>query len=58
MNDGYRQRGAAICRRYVEAYDPTTPVEAYLTGELGVIVEVDADTTTAWDFADDAMVPA
>ena len=55
--DDYHRRGTDICRRYVEAYDPTTDVAAYLSDEPGVVVEVDADTTTCWDYADDAMMP-
>ena len=43
--DGYGERGWAICRRYVEALDPEAPVESYLSDEPGVIVEVDADVT-------------
>ena len=54
---GYHERGMAICRRYLEAYDPDAPVEAYLSEEPGVIVEVDADVTTCWDYADEAMLP-
>jgi hypothetical protein len=54
---GYHERGMAICRRYLEAYDPDAPVEAYLSDEAGVIVEVDAEVTTCWDYADEAMLP-
>jgi Pyridoxamine 5'-phosphate oxidase len=46
-----------ICRRYVEAYDPKTPVEAYLSPEPGLIVEIEADVMHCWDYADDAMMP-
>jgi hypothetical protein len=56
--DGYHARGAEICRRYVEAYDPSAPVEAYLSLEPGVVVEVDADVVHAWDYADDFLMPA
>jgi len=45
----YRRRGREISRPYVEAVDPASPVEAYLSDEPGVIVEVDADVTTRWD---------
>ena len=56
--DGYRERAIEICRRYVEAYDPETPVESYVSEEPGRIVEVDADVTNGWDYADDEMMPA
>jgi hypothetical protein len=55
--DQYHRRGAEICRRYVEAYDPATPVEAYLSVEPGVIVEVQPDVEHCWDYADDSMMP-
>ena len=55
--DDYHERGAAICRRYVAAYDPTTEVAAYLSDEPGVVAELIADVTTCWDYADDAMMP-
>ena len=55
--DGYHRIGAAICRRYVEAFDPTADVSAYLSEEPGMIAELIADTTTCWDYADDAMMP-
>ena len=55
--DRYRERGAAICRRYVAAFDPGTDVSAYLSAEAGVIAELDADVTTCWDYADDSMMP-
>jgi pyridoxamine 5'-phosphate oxidase-like protein len=54
--DGYHERGAAICRRYVDAFDPTGDVSAYLSAEPGVIAELDPDVTTCWDYADDAMM--
>lgn len=53
--DQYHRRGMEICRRYVEAYDPDAPLESYLSPEPGAIVEVDADVTTCWDYADDEM---
>ena len=55
--DGYHERGAAINDRYVAAFDPRSPVEAYLSTEPGVIVEVDADVTTCWDYADGELIP-
>ena len=56
--DHYLERGIDICRRYVEAYDPETPVESYLSSEPGVIVEIDADVMHCWDYADDDMMPS
>ncbi len=55
--EGYHERGVAICRPYIEAYDRDAAVEAYLSAEPGVIVEVDADVTTCWDYADEWMMP-
>jgi hypothetical protein len=57
IRDQYRERAIDICRRYVEAYDPETPVESYLSSEPGVIVEVDADVMNCWDYADDELMP-
>jgi hypothetical protein len=54
---GYHERGAAICRRYVDAFDPASDVSAYLSPEPGMIAELDPDVTTCWDYADDAMMP-
>jgi len=56
-SDGYHARAVAICRRYVEAYDPETPVERYVSDEPGRIVEIDADVTHGWDYADDILMP-
>lgn len=56
--DHYRERAIEICRRYVEVYDPGTPVESYTSEEPGGIVEVDADVTNCWDYADDELMPA
>jgi hypothetical protein len=56
--DRYRERAIEICRRYVDAYDPASPVERYMSAEPGRIVEVDADVTNCWDYADDEMMPA
>jgi hypothetical protein len=53
----YRERAIEICRRYVEAYDPATPVESYVSDEPGRIVEIDADVTHCWDYADDNLMP-
>ncbi|MEO7665119.1 MAG: pyridoxamine 5'-phosphate oxidase family protein [Candidatus Limnocylindrales bacterium] len=55
--DDYHRTGAAICEPYVQAYDPTADVHAYLSREPGVIVRLEADVTTCWDYADDAMMP-
>ena len=55
--DRYRERAIQICRRYVEAYDPATPVESYVSDEPGHIVEIDAEVTHCWDYADDEMMP-
>lgn len=55
--DRYRERAIEICRRYVEAYDPATPVESYVSATPGRIVEIEADITHCWDYADDAMMP-
>ena len=55
--DRYRERAIEICRRYVEAYDPETPVESYVSATPGRIVEIEADITHCWDYADDAMMP-
>ena len=57
-HDRYHERGLEICRRYVEAYDSEADVDAYLSIEPGVIVEVQADTTNCWDYADDDLMPA
>ena len=55
--DRYHERGAAICRPYVEAFDPGADVSAYLSAEPGMIGELEARVTTCWDYADDAMMP-
>ncbi len=55
--DGYHETGAAICRRYVDAFDPVAGVGAYLSDEPGMIAELVPDITTCWDYADDAMMP-
>ena len=56
-SDRYHEVGAAICRRYVEAFDPETGVAAYLSDEPGVIAVLEPSVTTCWDYADDAMMP-
>lgn len=49
----YHEIGAAICRPYVEAFDPNTDVSAYLSDEPGMIGELEAEITNCWDYADD-----
>jgi len=51
--DRYHEIGATICRPYVEAFDPTTAVSAYLSAEPGMIGELEAEITNCWDYADD-----
>ena len=53
----YRERAIEICRRYVEAYDPGTPVESYVSDTPGRIVEIEADVMHCWDYADDFRMP-
>lgn len=55
--DRYREIADAICRPYVEAFDPTTPVSAYMSDEPGMIGELAAVITNAWDYADDFLMP-
>jgi hypothetical protein len=55
--NGYHEVGLTICKRYVEAFDPTTDVAAYLSIEPGMIAELEPEVTTCWDYADDAMMP-
>jgi pyridoxamine 5'-phosphate oxidase-like protein len=55
--DGYHEVGLVICRPYVEAFDPTADPATYLSAEPGMIAELDAEVTTCWDYADDAMMP-
>ena len=55
--EGYHDIGLGICRPYVEAFDPTTDVSAYLSAEPGVIAVLEAEVTTCWDYADDSMMP-
>ncbi len=55
--EGYHAVGAAICRPYVDAFDPDSDVSAYLSDEPGMVAELQPDVTTCWDYADDAMMP-
>jgi hypothetical protein len=55
--DRYHEIGAAICQPYVQVFDPTADVSAYLSDEPGMIAELEPDVTTCWDYADDAMMP-
>ena len=55
--DGYHEMGLEICRRYVEAFDPSTDVSAYLSVDPGVIAVLEPDVVTCWDYADDALMP-
>jgi hypothetical protein len=55
--DRYFEIGAAICQPYVDAFDPTADVSAYLSAEAGMIAVLDPELTTCWDYADDAMMP-
>jgi hypothetical protein len=55
--DHYHETGAAICRRYVDAFDPSSDVSAYLSVEAGVIAELEPDVETCWDYDDGAMMP-
>jgi hypothetical protein len=55
--DRYHSVGLEICRPYVEAFDPTTDVSAYLSDDPGMIAELEPDVMTCWDYADDAMMP-
>ncbi len=52
----YRVFAAEICQRYVDAWHPGAPVEAYMSEEPGLIVSVEPQTTRAWDYADDFFV--
>jgi PPOX class probable F420-dependent enzyme len=53
---GYREIAPSIFRRYLDAYDPDTPVEAYMSAAGGAIVRVESTATRAWDYSDDVMV--
>jgi hypothetical protein len=55
--DGYHRVRLDICRPYVQAFDPTTDVSAYLSVDPGMIAELEPDVMTSWDYADDAMMP-
>jgi len=57
-SDRYHEIGAAICRRYVEAFDPASDVSAYLSVESGMIGVLEPVVMTCWDYADDfSMLP-
>ena len=53
----YHEVGAAICRPYVQAFDPDTDVSAYLSEESGMIAHLEPEATTCWDYSDDSMMP-
>lgn len=55
--EDYRAIGTEICRRFVQAWDPGTPIAAYLSDPPGVIASLEPDVTTCWDYADEAMMP-
>jgi hypothetical protein len=55
-SDRYHEIGGAICRPYVEAYDPNTDVAAYLSVKPGMIGVLEPDVTNCWDYADDFMM--
>ena len=54
--DRYTEIAAEICRPYVEAFAPTADVAAYMSGDPGMIGELEADVTTCWDYADEEMM--
>ena len=54
--DRYHEIGAAICRPYVEAFAPGADVAAYMSDEPGMIGQLEAEVTTCWDYADEAMM--
>ena len=56
-SERYFEVGAAICRPYVQAFDPDTDVAAYLSPESGMVAQLEPEVTTCWDYADDAMMP-
>jgi len=56
-SERYHEVGAAICRPYVQAFDPDTDVDAYLSDESGMVAQLEPDVTTCWDYSDDAMMP-
>ena len=55
--DDYHEVGTEICRRFVAAYDSQAALASYLSEEPGVIVRIEPDVVTCWDYADDAMMP-
>ena len=54
-SDRYHERAREIVARYVAAYDPGRPLEAYLSLEPGAIVEIHAEHIVGWDYADDVL---
>jgi PPOX class probable F420-dependent enzyme len=50
--DGFRDVARRIATRYVTAHDPKTPIEEYIGAEDGAVVEVEASSVRAWDYAD------
>jgi len=54
--DRYNEIAAEICRPYVEAFAPTADVAAYMSGEPGMIGELEAEVTNCWDYADEEMM--
>ena len=56
--DRYHEIGAVICRPYVDAFDPTSDVSAYMSDEPGMIAVLEPVVTTCWDYAEDfSMLP-
>ena len=49
--EGYEHEGPAIIERYVIAHDPGTDPADYLL-EGGIVVEIEASSMRAWDYAD------
>jgi PPOX class probable F420-dependent enzyme len=56
QTNDFRERARKIAGRYVAAHDPGTPVDDYIGKDDGVVVEVEADTVRAWDYADSEFV--
>jgi hypothetical protein len=55
--EDYRVIGTEICRRFVQAWDPATPIDVYLSDPPGMIASLEPDVTTCWDYFDEAMMP-
>jgi len=53
----FRARAHEIAARYVAAHDPEAPVAEYIGPADGVVVEVEADSVRAWDYADSDFTP-